>query len=535
MTERALAIRDVAEGAVLVEYPEASEEEANQRAVAVARSLTTRAPAGFFDAVPGARNLLVLFDPRRLARERLAEEVRRGGREAERPTESRRVLQIPVFYEAGPQNGPDLADIARSAGMAPEEFARRHAEAEYRVAFLGFAPGFPYMTGLARELESPRLATPRTRVPAGSVGIGGRYTGIYPEETPGGWRLIGRAPVRLFDAKEDPPALLLPGDRVRFQPISRGEFERRLPILDRAEPVGVVSKRPLLRVAAAGVLTSVQGGPRRGWAIYGVPPGGAMDLESLARGNALVRNPPSAPALEMTLVGPELEFVSEAAIALWGGRLEAEVNGRPFPAGNVCSVRAGDFVRVGSIRGAARAYLCVAGGLAQTERPQLSRRLGTGDVVFLDTLPRSSPGEPARPGASPADSEAGGEQVRVRVLPGPQRGRFDPEGLATFLGSPYRVSASSDRRGIRLEGPAIANRESPEIPPEGTALGGIQVPGDGQPIILGPDRPVTGGYAKIATVLEADFSRVARAAPGTVLRFEEVSLADVSPTRSRIT
>jgi KipI family sensor histidine kinase inhibitor len=531
LTERGFAIRDVAEGAVLVEYPEASEEEANQRAVVVARSLATRAPAGFFDAVPGACNLLVLFDPRRMTRERLAEEVRRGAREAERANDSRRVLQIPVFYEAGPATGPDLEDLARSAGIAPEEVARRHAAAEYRVAFLGFAPGFPYMTGLARELHAPRLATPRTRVPAGSVGIGGRYTGIYPEETPGGWRLIGRAPVRLFDAKKDPPSLLLPGDRVRFQPIPGEEFERRLPMLDRAEPVEVVSNRPVLTIALAGVLTSVQGAPRRGWAIYGVPPGGAMDPETLARGNALVGNPPSAPALEMTLVGPELEFVSEAVIVLSGGRLEAQVNGRPLPEGNVCSVRAGDSVRVGSIRGAARAYLCVAGGLAETERPQLSRRLGPGDVVFLDTLPRSSEGSPARTGPSPAGLETQGEETRVRVLAGPQRGFFDPEGLATFLRSPYRVSASSDRRGIRLEGPAIVNRESPEIPPEGTALGGIQVPGDGQPIILGPDRPVTGGYAKIATVFEGDFPRVARAAPGSVLRFEEVSLADLLPGR----
>jgi UPF0271 protein len=179
----------------------------------------------------------------------------------------------------------------------------------------------------------------------------------------------------------------------------------------------------------------------------------------------------------------------------------------------VRSVQAGDFLSVGSINGSPRAYLCVAGGMAQTERPQPSRRLGAGDVVFLDALQRSSPG------AAPAPTEGPGDDEPIRVVPGPQRDRFDPEGLATFLGSAYRVSASSDRRGIRLEGPAIAHRASPDIPPEGTVLGAIQVPGDGQPIILGPDRPVTGGYAKIATVLAADFGRVARAGPGTVLRF----------------
>jgi allophanate hydrolase subunit 2 len=215
----------------------------------------------------------------------------------------------------------------------------------------------------------------------------------------------------------------------------------------------------------------------------------------------------------MTLVGPDLEFVAEAEIALSGGRLAAELNGRPLPAGTVVKVRAGDFVRVGSIHGAARAYLCVAGGLAQAERPRVTVRLGAGDVVFPDALPRSL-GETSL-GALPPPAGGG----VIRVLPGPQRDRFDPEGLATFLGSEYRVSESSDRRGIRLAGPRVANRESPEIPPEGTVLGAIQVPGDGQPIVLGPDRPVTGGYAKIATVLAADFGRVGRAAPGTVLRF----------------
>ena len=529
MTEAdGIAIRELAEGAILVEYPEDSEETANRRAVAAARSLTHRAPAGFFDAVPGARTLLLLFDPRRMSPGRIAEEVRRGSREAGVSLEPRRAVEIPVFYDPGAHTGPDLESLARAAGLTPEEFARRHAEGEYRVAFLGFARGFPYLTGLAPELHAARLATPRTRVPAGSVGIGDRYTGIYPGETPGGWRLIGRAPVRLFDPNEDPPSVLLPGDGVRFRPISREEFERRLPILERAVPASAPSGRPLLSIAAPGVLTSVQGGPRRGRGMYGVPPGGAMDFETLAQGNALVENPPDAAALEMTLIGPDIEFQAEASIVLCGGLTRAVINGRPLAAGAVSTVRPGDVVKVGPIHGAARAYLCAAGGLAQTDRPELSRRLLSGDVVFLDTRPYSRFVSAKDSGAAIARPVEPGEEAPIRVHPGPQRDRFEPEGLEVFLSSPYRVSASSDRRGIRLEGPVVANGGSSEVPPEGTVLGAIQVPGDGQPIILGPDRPITGGYAKIATVLEADFSRVARAAPGTVLRFCE---ADSPPGR----
>jgi len=212
-----IAIRELAEGAVLVEYPQDSEDRANRRAVAAARSLLHQAPPVVFDAVPGARTLLLLFNPRRISSERIAEEVRRGSREEESPIARRRTVEVPVFYDAGAETGPDLDDLARGAGLTADAFARRHAAGQYRVAFLGFARGFPYLTGLEATLHAPRLATPRTRVPAGSVGIGDRYTGIYPGQTPGGWRLIGRAPVRLFDPNDDPPSILLPGDGVRFQ------------------------------------------------------------------------------------------------------------------------------------------------------------------------------------------------------------------------------------------------------------------------------------------------------------------------------
>lgn len=118
---------------------------------------------------------------------------------------------IPVIYD-----GADLPALAAQAGMAERDFIARHTAAEYIVAFLGFQPGFPYLRGLPAALHAPRRASPRTRVPAGSVAIGGQYTGIYPAQGPGGWQLIGHTPVCLFDPQREPPALLLPGDRVRF-------------------------------------------------------------------------------------------------------------------------------------------------------------------------------------------------------------------------------------------------------------------------------------------------------------------------------
>ena len=124
--------------------------------------------------------------------------------------------EIPVVY--GGAAGPDLAELAERAGLDAATFIRRHAEAEYTVAFLGFQPGFPYLRGLPPSLQAPRRPSPRVRVAAGSVGIGGPYTGIYPAHGPGGWNLIGRTPAVLFDPQREAPALLMPGDRVRFVP-----------------------------------------------------------------------------------------------------------------------------------------------------------------------------------------------------------------------------------------------------------------------------------------------------------------------------
>jgi KipI family sensor histidine kinase inhibitor len=127
---------------------------------------------------------------------------------------STRTIDIPVRY--GGADGPDLAALAQHAGLTIAQTVARHCAIEYTVAMLGFAPGFPYLLGLDPALRMPRLATPRTRVPAGSVAIGGAQTGIYPREGPGGWRIIGHTALPLFDALRDPPSLLMPGDRVRF-------------------------------------------------------------------------------------------------------------------------------------------------------------------------------------------------------------------------------------------------------------------------------------------------------------------------------
>lgn len=153
-------------------------------------------------------------------------EVINGARGRRRATGARsdvRLVEIPVCYAA--EFAPDLDDVARHAELSTKEVVDLHAAAEYRVACIGFVPGFPFLTGLAKKLATPRRDTPRKEIPPGSVGIGGAQTGIYPLRSPGGWNLIGRTPLKLFDPTKTPPALLRAGDRVRFRAITREEFE----------------------------------------------------------------------------------------------------------------------------------------------------------------------------------------------------------------------------------------------------------------------------------------------------------------------
>jgi KipI family sensor histidine kinase inhibitor len=181
-------------------------------------------PAGVVGTVPGRASVLVEIDPgtadplgvERAVAERLARSVAVTLVPPRRRT-------VPVVY--GGEHGPDLAEVAALTGLPPAEVVDRHASADVVVLFLGFAPGFAYVGDLPEVLRVPRLDTPRTRTPAGSVAIAGAMTGIYPAALPGGWRVIGRTPISLFDARRDPPAYLAPGDAVRFVPIAPGEWD----------------------------------------------------------------------------------------------------------------------------------------------------------------------------------------------------------------------------------------------------------------------------------------------------------------------
>jgi KipI family sensor histidine kinase inhibitor len=213
------AYRPVGDAALLVEFGEAIDPAINQQAVAFAQRLEQTRRPGIADVVPTYRSVLVHYDPLALSYDAvMAWAQNQATTTGAQPAARGRYFEIPTLY--GGEFGPDLDFVARTHSLSPEEVILRHSSVDYTVYMMGFMPGFPYLGGLPPELETPRLESPRTRVRAGSVGLAGKQTGIYPLDSPGGWRIIGHTSLTLFDPTLDPPALLAPGDRVRFVPVS---------------------------------------------------------------------------------------------------------------------------------------------------------------------------------------------------------------------------------------------------------------------------------------------------------------------------
>jgi biotin-dependent carboxylase-like uncharacterized protein len=400
---------------------------------------------------------------------------------------------------------------------------------------LGFRPGFAYLGLLPKELECTRHATPRVRVPAGSVGLAGRQTGIYPVASPGGWQLVGRTALGLFDPLRAEPALIAPGDRLRFVPVEELPAPPASPAATAPWPDPA---RPVVAVVEPGLLTTVQDAGRRCQRRLGVSGGGPLDAPAHAAANRAVGNEPGAAALECTLTGPLLEFLAPLRFAVAGADLgavleRADLGAWPVPPGAGVLARPGNRLRFAGRRAGCRTYIALEGGIdvplvlgsratdLQSGFGGLGgRALRAGDRLGVSGTPRGAVRDAAL--VSPASS------VTVRAVAGPQADHFAATTLARFFSEPFRVGATSDRVGCRLECEPLPHAGPKEILSDGMVQGSIQIPPDGRPIVMLQDGPTTGGYPKIATVITADLPLVAQLVPGEgELRFEQVRLEDL--------
>jgi KipI family sensor histidine kinase inhibitor len=439
------------------------------------------------------------------------------------PQRSPRIVEIPVSFD-----GVDLGEIAAAAKTTERDVVEQIARASLTVAYLGFSPGFPYMTGLPAELGGiGRRATPRASVPAGSVGLAAGYLGIYPQSSPGGWNLVGRTDFLLFDPQVPPYSALQAGDLVRVVPVENLG----------ATPGWAAPQRPRcaspsrLVVEEPGALTTLQDSGRRGVGHLGVPRAGPADPDLMRLANIVCGNNEDDGVLETTLFGPSLRFDAQVHLVVMGAELE--VDGGRLDPGIVVPVRPGGRVRIGRSSGL-RGYLAVCGGIRGPElfgscSSDLLSGLGTGKLLAGDELRVGEPHHP-RGYAPPIERSS-----TVRILP------VEPgnaELTSSVSEGSFTVGADSNRIGVRLY--RRAPEETSRVGGRGDAgsfgmiEGAVQLAPGGEAIVLLCDHATMGGYPVVGTVISADLGTIAQRRPGEWVRFELVDLAEARRARAEL-
>ncbi len=513
-------VQPVGDRAVTVELGPSLDEETVGRVRALDDRLRERGVPGILETVPAYASLLVLYDPDRLAFAEIKSLLLELGCYLRAATHTHRLVEIPTLYD-----GQDLDDVAGACGLHRGDVIELHSSVEYRVLMLGFSPGFGYMGFVDERLRVPRRKTPRTRVPAGSVAVAGAQTGVYPRALPGGWNLLGRSSLTLFDPGSRDPSVLAPGDRVRFVSVAS---------LQAPEPVrrSSLSTGRGVRVLDPGLLTTVQDAGRAGLRRLAVPLAGYADRGAAEDANRCVGNRPGSPVIELCGPGMRLAFDKASLIAITGARVTAtlqrgdQVSGPMSVPMNVSvRVRPTNVLTIEGLAGGARGYVAIAGLDAPRVLGSASTDLGSGFLRPLENGDELT--------VSVFDSERAlrdpivptRHSDVVRVILGPQADHFDPSVIETFLRRSWQVGLDTDRVGARLDGERLTHCGPREIVSDGMVPGCIQVPPDGRPIVMLSDCPTTGGYPKIACVVSQDLPVIAQAIPGrTEIRFVSVEI-----------
>ena len=452
------------------------------------------------------------------------------------PRDVSRDVTIEVVYD-----GEDLAEVGMLTGLGRDGVVAAHTGQLWTAAFGGFAPGFTYLLGENHSLDVPRRSSPRTAVPAGSVALGGTFSAVYPRQSPGGWQLIGRTTAVLWDLERESPALVRPGDKVRYV------AAREAVALTSALPAAREVTGPALVVDSPGLQSLVQDLGRPGLGDLGVSAAGAVDHQSARQANRLVGNEPGAAVVETVLGGLSVQAVGDQVLALAGAVVPLEIrdaSGAPARRAAMCAPFAlldGETLSLGEPTLGARSYLAVRGGI--DVHPVLGSR-SSDSMSGIGPAPLSA-GTRLPVGKAPLFQMVGAPEestlrlgvasAELRITLGPRDDWFVAGALDALTGEEWVTTEQSNRIGVRLRpGSDRALERNPdrgagELPSEGAVAGALQVPPSGHPVLFLADHPVTGGYPVIAVVVPEDLPTAAQLPPGHRVRFTIVDPATLEP------
>jgi len=525
----------LSETAITIEWGNRMDENVHQQVLHLDYLIRQKPFPGFVETVPAYTTLTIFYQPELLAIAHngpfvwIKNHVEKFMRKVSGilPV-TKNVVSIPVCYDE--VFGYDLDAVAAARGISKETLIALHQQKEYNVYMMGFLPGFAYMGALDDAIATPRKPTPRALVEAGSVGIAGHQTGIYPLPSPGGWQIIGRTPCNLFDSAKTNPFLLKTGDTVQFYAISKEAFYQIKNAEKEASPPAQRDGTADAVAIKAGIYSTIQDNGRPGLRAYGVPVGGAMDTVAHQVANALVGNAPNAATIECTMGGLALQFNTATEIALTGGGT-ASINGQKVLLYQRHTVRKNDLLEIKFTPPGLRTYLAVRGGFASENimgSKSMSQIVGIGSPLKKDAglwFDRDFYTETTKTADNFTLSTID-RPTMIRVFQGPEYHRMTTESSRQFYSQPFILSNRCDRMGYHLQAEPLSLDNSGEMLSTAVTKGTIQLTPNGQLILLMSDCQTTGGYPRVGQVAAVDLPLAAQLIPGETISFKSISFAE---------
>ena len=544
-------ILDLGDAALLVDfqgYPEPL-----SQIHQLAKLLSSRSPHWLLDLIPGIDSLFLALkfsdysyqDTRAAAKAEIEAMLSNLFSDRKPEIKNEVVHRIRVCYD--PELAPDLLASAKRCKLSVREFINRHKNSKIHVDILGFMPGFSYCSGLDPKLKLPRLESPRTNVPAGSVAIAELQTAIYPQPTPGGWNIIGRSPDVLFDPSRSHPSLLMAGDCVEFVEIDLAEFRKieaqNLMKVGRAAIKSQAASHTI-EVISPGLQTTIQCLPRYGFAHLALSAGGPMDQESARLANALLGNPTDAAGLEIVGAGTKLLFHEDTWVAWVGARCISQINGDVVPSNRPVFLPKGAILSFESMLQGYRIFLALSGGIDSEfilggRGSHLSAGIGgrvlqKGDILNLPyakdvcqrpLIEKLSEAKIAHPKWSIASPALPGKSLElIKVVPSIHLDVLSSAEQEALWKVIWTISSQSNRMGMRLESDFKVSSPIVGIASQGIWFGTVQLPPSGQPILMMAEHQTTGGYPRLMEIVSSERSKLAQLRPGHKIQFLPITL-----------
>ncbi|MDI9365835.1 MAG: 5-oxoprolinase subunit PxpB [Flavobacterium sp.] len=523
-------IYPLGESAVTIAFEAIISEPINNLVIALYKHLQVQPISGVKDVIPAYHTLTLVFDSSLLKQatdvfewmRRLADITIASSNWQQ--TIEHEVIEIPVCYDTA--FGLDIVAMAADKSISIDNLIQRHIARQYRIYCIGFLPGFAYMGNVDDVLATPRKQAPRATVKAGSVGIAGVQTGVYPLQSPAGWNIIGETPLQLFDANKLEPVLLKMGNMVQFKPISLSDFllEKNKPVIAKALPVATANSITIIK---QGIADTVQDLGRFGYQQFGINPTGAMDVVAAKVANFLVGNAATEAVFELHFPASVFQFNIDALIALSGVDFSATINDEPIPINTPIIVAANGILKFTKLVSGARCYLAVNGGLniekwlgsysthlKANAGGYCGRLLQKGDVININNnLPLKAHLQEKSLAILQwqADVVALYKDANcIEIIAGNEYPILTEASTDVLTASSFVITAKSDRMGYQLHGIPLQLKQQLSLISTAVTRGTVQLLPNGELIVLMADHQTIGGYPRVAQVAQVAMPKLAQ-------------------------